>query len=98
MIVLIKGKTKEGYPIQIEEWNENYSFIPYGSTLAVYKPSRSTHNKGQFSPKAGEVVRLQFDFDTPEETMQKFNDITDGLLSLTEIADYLWKQDYRDCI
>ncbi len=35
MKVLEKGIMLDGTVIQIEEWNENYSFMPYGSTLAT---------------------------------------------------------------
>lgn len=52
MKVLKTGKSAGGVDIQIEEWRENYSFMPYGSTLAFYPESKATH-KGQFAPKAG---------------------------------------------
>lgn len=53
MKVLKVGKSANGVDIQIEEWHENYSFMPYGSKLAFYPESKATH-KGQFAPKAGE--------------------------------------------
>ena len=53
MKILKEGKSAGGVDMQIEEWNENYSFMPYGSTLAFYPGSKATH-KGPFAPKAGE--------------------------------------------
>lgn len=61
MKVLKTGKSAGGVDIQIEEWSENYSFMPYGSTLAFYPKSKATH-KGQFAPKAGESYRFSFSF------------------------------------
>lgn len=61
MKVLKTGKSAGGVDIQIEEWHENYSFMPYGSTLAFYPESKATH-KGQFAPKAGESYRFSFEF------------------------------------
>ena len=43
MKVLKTGKSAGGVDIQIEEWRENYSFMPYGSTLAFYPESKATH-------------------------------------------------------
>lgn len=61
MKVLQKGIMPNGTVIQIEEWNENYSFMPYGGTIASYPKSKVSH-EGSFAPKGNETYRFQFDF------------------------------------
>jgi hypothetical protein len=36
MKILNKSTTPNGIPFQLEDWNESYSFLPYGSTIAAY--------------------------------------------------------------
>ena len=98
MKVLKKGKSANGVNIQIEEWHENYSFMPYGSTLAFYPESKATH-KGSYAPKAGEIYRFSFAFPSNEEAEAAFTALESGSSIFTDYLKY-WdgKQEYRDCI
>lgn len=61
MKVLKTGKSAGGVDIQIEEWRENYSFMPYGSTLAFYPKARQ-RIKGSLRRKQGKVTVLVLSF------------------------------------
>lgn len=98
MKVLKVGKSANGVDIQIEEWHENYSFMPYGSKLAFYPESKATH-KGRFAPKAGESYRFSFDFPSNEEAEAAFIALENGSSVFTDYLEY-WdgKPEYKDCI
>ena len=55
MKVLKTGKSAGGVDIQIEEWRENYSFMPYGSTLAFYPESKATHKRAVCAESRGKL-------------------------------------------
>lgn len=98
MKVLKTGKSANGVDIQIEEWHEDYSFMPYGNTLAFYPKSKATH-KGQFAPKAGKNYRFNFEFPSNEDAEAAFTALENGS---SVFADYLkyWagEPEYKDCI
>ena len=71
MKVLKTGKSADGSDMLIEEWHENYSFMPYGSTLAFYSISKATH-EGPFAPKKGERYRFSFIFPDHEKADTAF--------------------------
>ena len=98
MKILKEGKSAGGVDMQIEEWNENYSFMPYGSTLAFYPESKATH-KGPFSPKAGESYRFSFDFPDSKTAEAAFTAFENGSKDFADYLEY-WsgKLEYRDCI
>lgn len=98
MKVLKVGKSANGVDIQIEEWHENYNFMPYGSKLAFYPESKATH-KGQFAPKAGESYRFSFDFPSNEKAEAAFIALENGSSVFTDYLEY-WdgKPEYKDCI
>lgn len=97
MKVLLKGKMQDGTDIQIEEWNENYKFIPYGSTLASY-PISKISLQGQFSPKANEKYRIGFNFKSEEETKQAFDNLLTGKNNLADYKENITDLRYKDCI
>jgi len=97
MKVLEKGTMPNGTAIQIEEWNEDYNFIPYGSTIASYPKSKASH-EGQWSPKANETYRFQFDFTSQEEAQKAFNELISGNKTLTDFKGNMYDQKYADCI
>jgi len=84
-------------PIQIEEWNENYSFMPYGSTLASYPKSKVSH-EGSFSPKGNVTCRFSFDFESEEKAKKAFNDLLLGTKELADFKENLSRKEYSDCI
>ncbi len=97
MKVLKRGTMPDGTKIQIEEWKENYSFMPYGSTIASYPVSKMSH-EGQYSPKGNSVYRFQFDFKSNEETEQAYNSLTNGNKCLLDYKENLYTKEYADCI
>lgn len=97
MKVLTKDNMQDGTLIQIEEWNENYSFMPYGRTLATYPISKGNH-RGSFSPKLDQKFRCEFEFDSHEEAKSAFNELLTGNKTLLDYADFLRDRKYQDCI
>ena len=97
MKVLLKGVMPNGTPIQIEEWNENYSFVPYGSTIASYPKSKMSH-EGSFAPKGNQVYRFQFNFYSDDEAKTAFNDLLSGVKALSDFKDKMYNPKYADCI
>lgn len=97
MKILQTGILPNGTHIQIEEWNENYSFKPYGSTIASYPKSKISH-EGNFAPKGNEIYRFEFDFESHEETKRAFNELVTGQKTLVDFKDKLYNKRYADCI
>lgn len=97
MKVLERGTMPNGTHIQIEEWNENYNFMPYGSTLATYPKSKMSH-AGSFAPKGNENYRFSFEFETNEEAQTAFNDLKEGNKELSDFKMFMRDKKYIDCI
>lgn len=97
MKILQKGKMQNGTDIQIEEWHENYNFIPYGSTLASY-PLSKISLQGQFAPKANERYRFAFSFQSEEEAKQAFDNLLTGKNKLSDYKENISDLRYKDCI
>ena len=97
MKVLKKGAMSDGTKIQIEEWSENYSFMPYGSTIASYPKSKVSH-AGSFSPKGNETYRFEFDLNSNKEAEQVFNSLLNGNSVLADHKSKLTRKEYADCI
>lgn len=98
MKVLEKGKLPDGTEIQIEEWSENYSNIPFASTLGCYAISKMTRG-GIFGPRAGESYRFQYDFISNEEAKIVFDSLVSGNKVLSDFtANMHNKNIYADCI
>jgi hypothetical protein len=97
MKVLEKGIMPNGTSIQIEEWHEDYTFMPYGSTIASYPKSKTSH-EGSFAPKGNEVYRFSLKIKSEVETKKAFNDLLSGNKVLSDFKENLSKKDYLDCI
>jgi hypothetical protein len=97
MRVLEKGIMANGTKIQIEEWNETYSFMPYGDTIAVFALSQTSHD-GSYSPKRNEIYRFDFRFNNNNETKQAFNELLLGTRQLIDFKENLRDKEYADCI
>ncbi|MNH75580.1 hypothetical protein D3C73_278240 [compost metagenome] len=98
MKVIKTGVMPDGTDIQIEDWSENYSFHNYADTLATYPKSKMTH-EGTYAPKARERHRFSFRFGSAEEAEAAFNDLTEGIKTLSDLREYFdGKLEYRDCI
>ncbi len=97
MKIIVKGTMPNGTAVQIEEWNENYNFMPYGSTLASYLKSKTSH-EGSYSPKANREYRFEFDFNSNLEAKKAFDELTAGTKQLTDYIANLSRKEYADCI
>jgi len=97
MKVLETGVMPNGTQIQIEEWHENYSFMPYGSTIASYPKSKMSH-EGAFAPKGNEMYRFSFNFTSYEETKKVFEQLVTGKKELSELKQFIYNPKYADCI
>lgn len=98
MKILSKCTMPDGTVIQIEEWNKDYSFMPYGNTLASYPKSKANH-KGSFEPKLDKKWRCSFKFDSYSETKNAFENLKSGKSVLSDYKDkFSSKLKYLDCI
>lgn len=84
MKVLQRGQMPDGTEIQIEEWNEKYSFIPYGGAVAAYPKNRY-----------GEKVRAKKIFGSAEEAVKAFNALKNGDKTLSDF-NFTAKESGRD--
>lgn len=97
MQILNKGTMPNGTQIRIENWNENYDFIPYASTLGAYQKSKVSHD-GPFAPRGNELYRFQFDFKSEEECKEAFNSLINGDKELSDYRDKMYDKKYMDCV
>lgn len=97
MMILKKGKMKDGTAIQIESWNDDYSFMEYGSTIGAYPISKIGYD-GQFTPKRGKTWRMQYNFKSNEDAKKVYNELMDGVKTLKDIEDNLHNVNYKDCV
>jgi hypothetical protein len=98
MKILQNGIMPDGTEIQIEEWNENYSFMPYGSIIASYPKSKVSH-EGIYAPKGNQVYRFDFNFKSTEETKVAFDELVTGSKVLSDfINNFAGKPEYKNCI
>jgi hypothetical protein len=98
MRVIKTNKLPDGTVILIENWNEDYSSVfPANGTIAAYPISKYTI-PGAFSPKAGEIFRAQFDFDSAEQTGEAFNSLVNGEKQLTDYIDRLYYPRHAPCL
>lgn len=98
MKIIGKGTMPDGTVIQIEEWNEDYSFMPYGNTLTSYPKSKANH-KGSFEPKLDETYRFHFRFDSYSETQVAFDNLISGKNVLSDYKErFSSNLKYLNCI
>lgn len=71
--VLKRGMTPDLIEIQIEDWSKDYSFMPYGRTIAIYPKNR--YNK---------KFRAEEDFKRHEEAERVFKNLVLGINTLAD--------------
>lgn len=98
MRVIKTNRLPDGTVIQIENWNEDYkSVFPANCTIAAYPISKYTL-PGDFAPKAGEIFRAQFDFDSAEQAGEAFGSLVNGEKQLTDYIDRLYYPRHAPCL
>lgn len=97
MTVVKTGAMPDGTKVQIEDWSENYDFIPPSSTIAAYAVSKWTIGR-PFGPRAGEINRFQFDFADKTETENAFAELISGEKSLADFKGKLNRPEYATCL
>lgn len=65
MKILQKAVTPDGIEIRLEDWNEDYAFYPYGSTIAAY-------------PKKYMRRRAEANFPDHKQALSTFEDLQNG--------------------
>ena len=88
MKVLQKSVLTDGTNIQIEDWSEDYSFYPYGHTLAAY-PIAKESIREPFSPTRNETFRYELSFKNNGEALQAYEKLTNGIKTLKDFKDNL---------
>lgn len=98
MKILEKGIIPDGTKIQIEEWNEDYSFMSYGSTIGAY-PTSQVNCGGTWSPKRGETFRFQLDFNSNNEAKKAYMELLNGNKTLKDYRnEFTGHEEYLECI
>ena len=97
MKIIAKGTMPNGTKIQVEEWNEDYGFMPYGRTLAAYPESKANH-KGSFAPKLNEKYRFEFDFNSNKESQKAYDELMAGTKQLSDYIPNMLRKEYADCV
>jgi|SRR5690625_1573665 len=86
MIVLEKATMQDGTKIQLEDWSDDYKFIPPASTLATY-PKAKVSSDRQFGPRRNKTFRLEFCFESNEEARKAFENLSHGTKTLLDYKD-----------
>ena len=98
MRVIARAATKDGTPIQIEDWHEDYpSLAEPEATLAAYLPVKEVHPQIKIYTNRMPKVRCSFSFGTKEEAREAFESLTSGAKTLKDYKDFLnddWKAEY----
>lgn len=97
MEILKTGTMPDGTHVQLEEWKDDYDFMPYGNVVASYPKSKMSH-EGRYSPKANENYRFDFVFDSNKKAESVFNDLVNGNKNLSDHKNYLYNKKYANCI
>lgn len=97
MNVIKKGIMPDETHIQIEDWHNNYDFIPFGSTLASYPKSKVSRD-GAFAPKGNEPYRFSFQFKSSVEADAVFQSLLSGESTLADYKSNMIEEKYADCI
>jgi uncharacterized glyoxalase superfamily protein PhnB len=97
MMILQKGKMEDGTVIQIEDWSEDYSFKEYADTIGAYPISKIGY-VGQFKPKKGETVRMQYNFKSTDEADKAFTELIEESKTLKDFETNLYDKRYKDCV
>ena len=98
MEVVKTGKLPDGALIYIEDWSMNYpGLYTSKSVVAAYPISKYTL-PGYFAPKAGEIFRAQFDFDSAEQAVEAFDSLVNGEKQLTDYIDRLYYPHQVPCL
>ena len=97
MTIIKKGVMPDGTNIQIEDWHDNYNFMPRASTVASYPISKTT-KEGSFAPKAGEQYRFAFNFEDADSALMAFETLISGSKVLADYRDKIDNPKYADCV
>lgn len=97
MKILKKNTLEDGSTMQLEDWSEDYSFMPYGRTIAIYQKSKASID-GQFSPKLNKSYRFQFDFNNKEDAEKAYNELLSGMKDPIDYKNYISNRDLAICL
>lgn len=97
IIIVEKDLLPDGTKIQIEDWSTEYSFMPYGRTVASYPKSKANH-KGDFSPKIDKLFRCAFDFNSHAEAKNAYDELLSGSKTLSDYKNFLQYKENQNCI
>jgi hypothetical protein len=95
--VIKRATMPNGTKIQIEDWSGDYSFAPYGGTVAAYPKAKVSH-EGAFAPKGNETFRAGFNFPTTAEAKTAFERLESGKGALSDYVGNMERPEYADCL
>lgn len=87
--VLCRASTKDGIPIQIEDWSGYYPTIHrYADTIAAY-PIAPVDSQRAFGPTRGEAYRISLNLDSASDVCAAFEALVDGRKSLLDYSEQI---------
>lgn len=99
MKVIKKGKINNNIDIQIEDWNESYSFYAKCSTLVVYPTAiKDEQSTRPFKVKSGEKFRLAFNFANSKQCEKAFNSLINNITELKYYSYYTTQKELLEII
>lgn len=72
MKILNQTVLDDGTLVRLEDWNENFPFYPYGTTISAY-------------PKRYLQIRAQADFQTHADAKAIYDKLVQGALKITDV-------------
>ncbi|MEK4025477.1 hypothetical protein [Sporosarcina sp. FSL W7-1283] len=98
MKILDRGIMTDNTTIQIEDWSNDYLFMPEGHIIGAYPKSKQTI-AGSFKPKLNETYRFEFDFISYEEAKEAFLNLQNGNAELIDYKEhYRGKKEFLVCL
>lgn len=97
MTIIKEGIMPDGTNIHIEDWHDDYNFMPRARTVASYPISKMT-KEGSFAPKAGELYRFSFDFQDSAAALSAFDSLLAGTTQLADYKEKITNLKYADCV
>ncbi|WP_342498269.1 hypothetical protein [Bacillus sp. FSL M8-0350] len=97
MEILEKAIAPDGTSLQIENWNCDYSFKPYGGVIGAYPKSLHSLN-GDYAPRRNRTFRLALDFASYSDAKNAFESIARGKSTLNDYREHVRNKQLLECI
>ena len=96
MEIVERGKTPEGYGIQIEDWSRDFRLAQKVYVAAIFKPATRSFGR-RFGPKEGKEWRFAFECATCAEAKSVFDALSNGA-DARDFGDKLNNPEYQSAL